>query len=1112
MEDALAPERSPAAPTFVGRARELAELRRGVDEAIRGQGRLFLLAGEPGIGKTRLADELAREAAARGVQVVWGRCWEGDGAPPYWPIIQALRGCVEARDAGQLEVLLGPGTKEISQLIPEFRAARPTSEETRIASDQEAARFRLFAAVSAFLKNVARSAPLLIIVDDLHDADQPSLQMLRFIAREIKGVRIALIGTYRDAEVRQSPELGRLVGDLIREGLTIPLTGLSQSEIGQFIEHSVGQKAKDALVAELYKATSGSPLFVEGVVRLLIAEGKIESNAASFEIPDGVRESIRRRLTALSTEAIALLSMASVIGNDFDIKLLISMSGYTSEQVTELMEEAARLGIVAEGVAPHWQFRFSHALVREVLYKDLPAIRRIALHNEIGVAIEKFHQADLTPYQASLAYHFIAAGVTAKAIECSLAAGAASSEVFAYQEARAHWQRALDLMQGEFGSPAHRASLARRLGALCFMIDYAAAIRYEEAALAIYQSLGDEERVAECHTTLGVYCAVPDVDTTDIARARAHFSKAKEILTRRPEGSSLARVYTGITQIAFISRRTEEGLAAGKLGMEIAERLHDDARWAGTAIQYAIHLLEAGRVAESRAVQEETWQKSDRVNIGDLALISAWSGGTCRAFLLDIPDALRWYDRELNKPRNTQYRSALIALYADALARRGDLARAKALAPETTPTQYRADILFCEGRWDEAQALVRQKMPKFQSAGDLTSLASCYGVLIDICRVNRRYEEALETIAALFATAHDELQLPQEMAVRPISAAIHLELGDLDSAERELARCREIMKAGEDWRGLEGVVIRAEAALAAAEGRLKEAETKFEKAIEIFRRFEVPFEQAETLLLWGKALSAAGENVRGGEKLDHAIAIYRRCGAGDRWINRVEAAKAAASSPLVSATRRISRTALAEDDAEFRREGDYWTVSHEGKTSRFKDAKGFHYIARLLAHPGEDLRALDLVTLVSGDSVDRAESGESRDRGRSHTVAADLGDAGEVLDAQAKSAYRARLAQLEEELADARELGNEARIEKAEQEIEALSRELKRAVGLSGRGRRAASSQERARIAVTQAIRFALGKIAKNDATLSKMLTSTIKTGSVCSYRPPDRSPIRWRL
>ena len=282
---------------FVGRERELAELRAGLDDVSASHGRLFLLSGEPGIGKTRLAEEISRDAAVRGIRVVWGRCWEGGGAPAYWPLIQILRACLEGLDAEHLKALLGSGASEIARLIPQLKLSLPSLEEAKTATGSESARFRLFDAVATLLKNVARTGPLLIVVDDLHDADQPSLQMLRFIARATKEARILIIGTYRDAEVRQSPELGKLIGDLIREGQTVSIAGLSQAEVGAFIERGSAKKADDKLVSDLYHATNGNPLFVDGVVRLLAAEGKLERtgfDSSAFKIPDGVRGSIRR--------------------------------------------------------------------------------------------------------------------------------------------------------------------------------------------------------------------------------------------------------------------------------------------------------------------------------------------------------------------------------------------------------------------------------------------------------------------------------------------------------------------------------------------------------------------------------------------------------------------------------------------------------------------------------------------------------------------------------------------------------------------------------------------------------------------------------------------------
>jgi tetratricopeptide (TPR) repeat protein len=321
-----------------------------------------------------------------------------------------------------------------------------------------------------------------------------------------------------------------------------------------------------------------------------------------------------------------------------------------------------------------------------------------------------------------------------------------------------------------------------------------------------------------------------------------------------------------------------------------------------------------------------------------------------------------------------------------------------------------------------------------------------------------------------------------------------------------------ILENGEDWRGLVGAVARAEAVTAAAEGKSQDAERQFEKAGEIFRRYHVPFEEAEALYYWGRALNASGEHARANEKIDAAIEIYRRCGAGERWIERVEAVSSRAPRASGSQPEAGAHSASAESAAVFIPEGDYWTVEYQGKTWRLKDAKGLHYIAHLLGHPGEEIRALDLVARIGGVGEEAVDNSSAEDLARTGALAGDLGHAGEMLDPQAKADYKRRLQELDDELEEAREFRDQERIAKVEDEREAVAGELRRAIGLGGRDRRAASSAERARSAVTRAIRLALERISEQDRDLGRLLSTTIKTGAVCAYMPDDRFPVSWRL
>jgi class 3 adenylate cyclase len=452
-----------AAGALVGRRHEMNVLVSGLEKALGGRGSLFLVAGEAGIGKSRLLDELAREARERGAQVLWGRCWEAGGAPAYWPWIQSLRAYVRATDRDALREQVGGGAADVAQMLPELSELLPDLPEPP-SLDPETARFRLFESLASFLVEAAKTRPLLLVLDDLHAADEPSLRLLQFVAGQLAAAPLLIAGAYRDVELEPDSPLASVVVELARERAThrLGLAGLSEPEVGRLIESSARVRPPRRSVAAIHHGTEGNPLFVGEVVRLLSSEGRLTdvSGAAheALPIPAGVREVIGRRLRHLSEDCRGILTLAAVLGREFDFGALAHVSGRSEEELLNALDEAFWAHVLSEVPAAPARLRFAHALIRDTLYGELGGPRRLRLHREVGEALEALYADDRTPHLAELAYHYLVAahsGDTTKAVEYARAAGDRAVALFAYEEAIRVYGMALDAL-GPDGTPTDR--------------------------------------------------------------------------------------------------------------------------------------------------------------------------------------------------------------------------------------------------------------------------------------------------------------------------------------------------------------------------------------------------------------------------------------------------------------------------------------------------------------------------------------------------------------------------------------------------------------------------------------------------------------------------------
>jgi class 3 adenylate cyclase/tetratricopeptide (TPR) repeat protein len=444
---------------FVGRQSELSELRQGLENARSGRGQLVLLKGEPGIGKSRLSDEVSKLAGSIGFKIAWGRSWENEGAPAYWPWTEVLRSCLGnsfaqrvasgsnyegTKTAGSRAADQEPVSIQLEQWLnqrkPTKDSAYSFSSPTRLAENQ-GERAWLFESVLQLLTDLSLSQPILLVFDDFHSADQDSLLLLQFIARHVHSLQVMIVATLRNSDSKVREEGEDIVATLAREGKTINLHGLNPEEVREVVNEYTGQ-AQGSLATRLAELTEGNPFFLTEIVRLISSEGSRGKSRvfkpADFNIPRSVSKAIERRFEASSTTVRDLLTVASVIGRQFDPAVLARISGKSLQEVLNLLDEAIDAALISPELVSSGKYQFRHALITETLYDEIPTHRRRALHLSVANFIEEIYSTDLEPYFSELAHHHVSAlpaGDIQKAARYAELGARRALSMLAYQEA-----------------------------------------------------------------------------------------------------------------------------------------------------------------------------------------------------------------------------------------------------------------------------------------------------------------------------------------------------------------------------------------------------------------------------------------------------------------------------------------------------------------------------------------------------------------------------------------------------------------------------------------------------------------------------------------------------
>jgi class 3 adenylate cyclase len=619
---------------YVGRSEERATLRRLVERAVAGGGSVALIAGEAGLGKTRLVDEIAVETRARGMFVVRGQCYDMEGAAPYVPFVEAIEYglTVTARDV--FRAAMGEAGPEIARFVPKVRGAFPDLPPP-LALPTDQARHYMFESVCDFFARAAAIQPMLLVLEDLHWADVSTTQMLESVARRVGRSALLVVGTYRDVDLRPSDPFMRGIEHLSRlPGVTrITLKRLGPDEVAEILRGLAGQEPPERLVRLIYSETEGVPFFIEEVYRHLAEEHRLMDAAGKWlpqveigeiEVPETVRLVLGRRIDRIGETAQRILTAAACVGRTFTFEFLNALSEEKEDDLLDALDEAerARLVIAEDGRQP--RFVFAHEQIRQTLLGRLSFLRRQRLHGRVADTLERLHGGHLDEHVSDVAYHLVQAGAGERAAKYLHQAGLSAAARLATPEALASFARAAELAGP---GPTRRAALRARGELLLGLFRGREAAADLEAAVreAAEQQATAEEM--EALLRLGRAYYVMGLDHRPaIAQSLQALERARQLAVqlgdRHAEARALIPTHRHVNfDLAFVPQAAANASRALTLARELGdENLEVD------ALRAAHHAeIIADRVASIEPIAASLERRGDLIALNEHLFDSMWA-------------------------------------------------------------------------------------------------------------------------------------------------------------------------------------------------------------------------------------------------------------------------------------------------------------------------------------------------------------------------------------------------------------------------------------------------------------------------------------------------------
>jgi class 3 adenylate cyclase/tetratricopeptide (TPR) repeat protein len=889
---------------FVERDAERARLRRLVDDSLVGRGRFALVAGEAGVGKSRLVAEIADEAQARGMRVLTGHCVEMSGTPPYLPYVEIIEQAISSpRSSVALREALGDVAPEIARIVPALRRVFPEIPPP-VELPAELARRYVWNSFGEFMGRAAQNQPMLLVLEDLHWAGESTLLLTEYLAPLLPDMPVLVLGTYRDDEVDLHHPLARVIGQLGRRRLVeqVSLRRLSFDGVHAMLRALAGQPAPEQLARVIDRETEGNPFFVEEVYLHLVESGvlldqhgrmRADLRLDEGSVPDSIRLVLGQRLGRLATSTREVLVAAAVSGRVFATELVGEMADADPDLLVEAFDEAERARLIISGTTAG-ELMFSHELIRQTLLSGVSAIKRERLHLKAATAISHLYSDDLEAHAGELAYHLSHAGRSgdrASLVHYLTIAGERAFDAAAFDDAVGYFENGLSLLPA--ADQLDRARLLERLAmALRGVGRWEDALRTMDEALDRYEALEKVEAIGR----LGWAMVYQLVWTARLVEG-VQVGRRTLAALGNTVSADKARLLSALAFAISVSGDYVAARAIFDQARTLAEQVGNDRAIADVLHMQTIHHFVYGEFTEGIRVGLGAAEVFER----DSAL---WDLCSVQAFVIfedgnlgSREQATRLADKTLGLAERLGHLGAAFMVLSDRIrvaAMLGDLAQVEALGPQIVdigergglPWRYLGHLYLGlaahrRGNAERAEAQLR-------NAVELEPLGAFAGQSAATLARHLASRGRADEVMELFASAQSKLpSLDRVNGIGSWSCMLNFVeafyLCGLNEEAVALSPLVEgVLELDKRWISYDGRLAETRAGLAAvAARRWEEAERHFGIAREVAKQMGNRLELADLARLEAGMLldrGAKGDPERAAEMLQEALSAYRAFG------------------------------------------------------------------------------------------------------------------------------------------------------------------------------------------------------------------------------------------